>query len=95
MWIVKLALSRPYTFIVLSLVLLLISPVVLLRAPVDIFPSINIPVISVIWSYSCLAPDRDGSAYCFDLRAIPHDQFLQPRCRVWFANPASPPLLGR
>jgi len=56
MWIVKLALSRPYTFIVLSLVLLLISPVVLLRTPVDIFPSINIPVISVIWTYTGLAP---------------------------------------
>jgi multidrug efflux pump subunit AcrB len=56
MWIVKLALSRPYTFIVFSLVLLLISPVVLLRTPVDIFPSINIPVISVIWTYTGLVP---------------------------------------
>src|SRR4030081_1050431 len=58
MWIVKLALARPYTFIVFSLVLLLISPVVLLRTPVDIFPSINIPVISVIWSYAGLAPSE-------------------------------------
>src|SRR5712672_2109294 len=56
MWIVKLALSRPYTFIVLALVLILISPVMLLRTPVDIFPNINIPVISVIWTYSGLAP---------------------------------------
>jgi len=56
MWIVKLALARPYTFIVFSLVLLLICPVVLLRTPVDIFPSINIPVISVIWTYSGLPP---------------------------------------
>src|SRR5216684_3218684 len=56
MWIVKLALSRPYTFIVFSLVLLLVSPVVLLRTPVDIFPGINIPVISVIWSFNGLAP---------------------------------------
>jgi len=58
MWIVKLALSRPYTFIVFALVLLLISPVVLLRTPIDIFPSINIPVISVIWSYTGLAPSE-------------------------------------
>src|SRR6267142_1018348 len=58
MWIAKLALARPYTFIVLSLVLLLISPVVLLRTPVDIFPSINIPVISVIWTYTGLAPSE-------------------------------------
>jgi len=56
MWIVRLALARPYTFIVFSLVLLLISPVALLRTPVDIFPSINIPVISVIWTFTGLAP---------------------------------------
>src|SRR5258708_518682 len=56
MWIVRLALSRPYTFVVLALVLILISPVILLRTPVDIFPNINIPVISVIWTYSGLAP---------------------------------------
>src|ERR1700712_914253 len=56
MWIVKLALARPYTFIVFSLVLVLMAPVVLLRTPVDIFPSINIPVVSVIWSYSGLPP---------------------------------------
>jgi multidrug efflux pump subunit AcrB len=58
MWIVKLALARPYTFIVFSLVLLLISPVVLLRTPVDIFPSIDIPVISVVWTYSGLVPSE-------------------------------------
>src|SRR5437879_4563194 len=58
MWIVRLALARPYTFIVFSLVLLLITPVVLLRTPVDIFPSINIPVISVIWTYTGLAPSE-------------------------------------
>src|SRR6202162_1878344 len=58
MWIVRLALARPYTFIVFSLVLLLISPVVLLRTPVDIFPSINIPVISVIWTYTGLVPSE-------------------------------------
>src|ERR1700682_2497341 len=58
MWIVKLALARPYTFIVFSLVLFLLSPVVLLRTPVDIFPSINIPVISVIWSFTGLAPSE-------------------------------------
>ncbi|MCU1335929.1 MAG: Cation efflux system protein CusA [Bryobacterales bacterium] len=58
MWIVRLALARPYTFIVFSLVLLLISPVALLRTPVDIFPSINIPVISVIWSFTGLAPSE-------------------------------------
>ena len=61
MWIVRLALSRPYTFVVLALVLILISPVVLLRTPVDIFPNINIPVISVIWTYNGLAPAEMGT----------------------------------
>src|SRR6202521_3402879 len=61
MWIVKVALSRPYTFILLALVLTLISPMILLRTPVDIFPNINIPVISVIWTYSGLAPAEMGT----------------------------------
>lgn len=58
MWIVRLALHRPYTFIVLSLLLVLMTPLVLLRTPTDIFPNINIPVISVVWSYSGLAPQE-------------------------------------
>jgi multidrug efflux pump subunit AcrB len=56
MWIVRLALARPYTFVVLALTVLLLTPVVLLRTPTDIFPEINIPVISLVWSYSGLAP---------------------------------------
>ena len=54
MWIVRLALRRPYTFVVAALVLLMMMPYVLLRTPTDIFPSINIPVISVIWQYAGL-----------------------------------------
>ena len=54
MWIVRLALRRPYTFVVAALVLLLLTPFVLLRTPTDIFPAINIPVISVIWQYGGL-----------------------------------------
>src|SRR3989441_1423308 len=55
MWIVRLALRRPYTFVVAALLLLLLTPFVLLRTPTDIFPSINIPVVSVIWSYTGLS----------------------------------------
>lgn len=54
MWIVRLALRRPYTFIVGSLVILLLMPFVMLRTPTDIFPSINIPVVSIVWSYTGL-----------------------------------------
>nr|WP_175799579.1 efflux RND transporter permease subunit [Burkholderia anthina] len=55
--IVRLALTRPYTFIVLALLILLIGPLAALRTPTDIFPDIRIPVISVIWNYSGLQPD--------------------------------------
>jgi multidrug efflux pump subunit AcrB len=54
MWIVQLALRRPYTFVVAALVLLLLMPLVLLRTPTDIFPEIEIPVISVVWTYNGL-----------------------------------------
>jgi CzcA family heavy metal efflux pump len=58
MWIVRLALSRPYTFVVLALLLFLMSPVMLMRTPVDIFPSINIPVVSIIWTFNGLVPSE-------------------------------------
>jgi CzcA family heavy metal efflux pump len=58
MWIVRLALSRPYTFVVMALVIVLLTPVVLLRTPIDIFPEINIPVISLIWQYTGLEPQE-------------------------------------
>jgi len=54
MWIVNIALKRPYTFIVLALLILIISPLVMLRTPIDIFPSIRIPVVSVLWGYNGL-----------------------------------------
>src|ERR1700684_4119723 len=57
MWFVRLALNRPYTFIVLALLILLLSPAVILRTPTDIFPNINIPVISVAWTYTGLNPE--------------------------------------
>jgi CzcA family heavy metal efflux pump len=58
MWIVRLALNRPYTFIVLALLILLASPMVILRTPTDILPNINIPVIAVGWGYTGLNPQE-------------------------------------
>jgi len=55
MWIVRLALRRPYTFVVAALLLLLVTPFILMRTPTDIFPSINIPVVSVVWQYTGLS----------------------------------------
>jgi multidrug efflux pump subunit AcrB len=58
MWIVKIALDRPYTFIILALLILLLSPVIILRTPVDIFPNINIPVIAISWTFTGLNPEE-------------------------------------
>ncbi|VEH28127.1 cation/multidrug efflux pump [Legionella sainthelensi] len=60
MWIVWIALSRPYTFIVMALMLLIIGPLAIMRTPTDIFPDINIPVVSVVWTYTGLPPDEMG-----------------------------------
>src|SRR5256885_9656694 len=58
MWIVRLALQRPYTFVVLAVLILLASPVLILRTPTDIFPNINIPVIAVAWQFTGLNPEE-------------------------------------
>ncbi|AKC70708.1 efflux RND transporter permease subunit [Pandoraea oxalativorans] len=55
MWIVNVALKRPYTFIVMAILILLATPLALLRTPVDVLPEINIPVISIIWTYNGLS----------------------------------------
>ncbi len=61
MWIVKVALSRPYTFIVLAILILIAAPVVIHNTPTDIFPSINIPVVSIAWQYTGLnAEELEG-----------------------------------
>jgi multidrug efflux pump subunit AcrB len=56
--LVRIALSRPYTFVVLALLLLIIGPLAALRTPTDIFPDIRIPVIGVVWNYTGLPPDQ-------------------------------------
>ncbi len=56
MWIVRLALNRPYTFVVASLLIMILGVVAILSTPTDVFPSINIPVVSVVWNYSGLSP---------------------------------------
>src|SRR5215469_5707061 len=58
MWIVKVALNRPYTFIVLGLLILILSPVAILKTPTDIFPNIDIPVVAVAWTYTGMNPEE-------------------------------------
>jgi multidrug efflux pump subunit AcrB len=58
MWIVALALRRPYTFVVMAILIIILTPITILRTPVDIFPDINIPVISVVWNFTGLSPSE-------------------------------------
>jgi multidrug efflux pump subunit AcrB len=57
MWLVRLALQRPYTFVVMAVLIAILGIGSILTMPVDIFPAINIPVVSVIWTYTGLLPD--------------------------------------
>src|SRR5215470_3072920 len=61
MWIVRLALRRPYTFTVLALVILILGPIVILRTPTDVFPAIDIPVVSIVWNYAGLPAEDMGN----------------------------------
>src|SRR5436305_7001730 len=58
MWIVALALRRPYTFVVVALLLLILGPIVIFRTPTDIFPNINMPVVSILWNYGGLSAEE-------------------------------------
>ena len=58
MWIVRVALSRPYTFVVLAILILFVSPIVISRTPMDVFPNIDIPVLASIWQYAGLTPEE-------------------------------------
>ena len=58
MWIVQLALRRPYTFVIMALVIAILGGLAIYRMPADVFPDIDIPVVSVIWSYAGVSPEE-------------------------------------
>jgi len=58
MWIVRVALNRPYTFVVLALLIFGIGPLTISRTPIDIFPNINIPIITIVWSYTGMSAEE-------------------------------------
>src|ERR1700722_7932506 len=66
MWIVRLALRRPYTFVVASILILILGIVSIVRTPVDIFPNIDIPVIAVAWQYTGLSPEEMSNRVGFN-----------------------------
>ena len=71
MWIVKLALQRPYTFIVHAVLIALFGARAALTTPTDIFPNINLPVVSVIWTYTGMLPrDMSGRVVYFYERTV-------------------------
>lgn len=82
MWIVRVALERPYTFIVLSLLILIFGTLSIVNTPKDIFPTINIPIISVVWNYTGLPPDEMANritsnferAVAFAANDLEHDE---------------------
>src|SRR6202000_1754063 len=71
MWIVRLALRRPYTFVVLSLLIALLGIGSAIETPKDIFPYINIPVVTIVWTYSGLTPaEMEGRVVTVCERAL-------------------------
>ena len=66
MWIVRLALRRPYTFVVASILILILGIISIVRTPADIFPAINIPVVSVVWQYTGLSPEEMSDRIAFN-----------------------------
>jgi CzcA family heavy metal efflux pump len=66
MWIVRLALRRPYTFVVASILILILGAVSIARTPVDIFPNIDIPVVNVAWQYTGLSPEEMSNRVIFN-----------------------------
>ncbi|MGD1210633.1 MAG: efflux RND transporter permease subunit [Candidatus Acidiferrales bacterium] len=66
MWIVRLALRRPYTFIVASILMLILGVVSIVRTPTDIFPDIDIPVITIVWQYTGLSPEEMSGRVVFN-----------------------------
>jgi multidrug efflux pump subunit AcrB len=103
MWIVQVALKRPYTFIVLAFLIAIFGSLSAARTPTDIFPSINIPVVSVVWTYSGLLPKdmSDRVIYYYErqltsqVNAIEHieSQSLNGRhSRALAERPGSEPM---
>src|SRR5579875_127889 len=66
MWIVRLALRRPYTFVVAAILLMIVGAVAILRTPVDIFPNIDIPVVSALFTYNGLSPEDMSNRIVFN-----------------------------
>ena len=67
MWIVRIALTRPYTFIVMALVLLILGPLAIVRTPTDILPDIDIPIVAIVWNYGGLSADEMSTRIVYNV----------------------------
>ena len=81
MWIVRLALARPYTFVVMAILIAILGGSAIVTMPVDIFPYIDIPIVSVLWVYTRTVAGGDGEARRHQFRAQPH--FERQRHRAY------------
>ena len=100
MWIVRLALRRPYTFVVLAILILIMGALAIVRTPTDIFPNINIPVVSIIWSYDGLVPEDMSRPHRQHYGAIAYHDGRQYRAHriavaVWSRRRQSVPAAER
>ena len=94
MWVVQIALRRPYTFVVVSFLIAIFGALAAVRTPTDIFPNINIPVVSVVWTYNGLLPnDMSGRVAVATLFFVPtvfsvlHARRKQPQTGPQLKNP--------
>jgi hypothetical protein len=97
-WVIKVALNRPYTFIVLALLILLLSPVIILTTPTDNFPNIDIPVVAVGWVYTGWSPqDWKAGTFLFPNKVPPRLAAVQfnPISRRLRRRAVLPALPGR
>ncbi len=72
MWIVQLALRRPYTFVIMAMLIVILGVLAIFRMPTDIFPDIDIPVVMVIWTYTGVSPEEMAEVDHRPLRARLH-----------------------
>ena len=84
-WIVRVALDRPYTFLVLAIVILIFGPMAAMRTPTDIFPDIGIPVVGAVLQYSGLSPDEMAGRM-----VTPYERIFPPASTISSISKASP-----
>ena len=85
--LVRIALTKPYTFVVLAILILIVGPLAALRTPTDIFPEIRIPIIAVVWGYTGLSPDDMSGRVMLQFQRLAHVLRWSTTSSTWRARP--------